>query len=151
MRVCKTQSVRRSDGFEIRRQKKDLTSLGSADLQSAASKIANPAEHLTRVLLQANVLYISNRIATFFILSPIFSCEIKIFIVSLQNEEEDKKEKRGGPENKKVDQKGGPETRNVILQVFVNKGSKQQKILYKIHLNSRICAAIFYPYPRKSV
>ena len=68
---------------------------------------------------------ITKRFATFFILSPIFSCEIKIFVVSLQNEEEDKKEKRGGPENKKVDQKGGPETRNAILQVFVNKGSKQ--------------------------
>ena len=48
--------ARRSDGFEIRRQKNDQTSLGSADLQSAASKIANPAEHLTRVLLQANAL-----------------------------------------------------------------------------------------------
>ena len=46
---------------------------------------------------------ITKRIATFFILSPHFSCEIKIFIVSLQNEEKDKKEKRGGPENKKVD------------------------------------------------
>ena len=34
--------ARRSDGFEIRRQKNDLTSLESADLQSAASKIANP-------------------------------------------------------------------------------------------------------------
>ena len=29
---------------------------------------------------------ITKRIATFFILSPIFSCEIKIFIVSLQKE-----------------------------------------------------------------
>lgn len=54
--------ARRSDGFEIRRQKNDLTSLGSADLQSTASKIANPAEHLTRVLLQAFALYISNRL-----------------------------------------------------------------------------------------
>ncbi len=41
---------------------------------------------------------ITKRFAIFFILSPIFSCEIKIFVVSLQNEEEDKKEKRGGPE-----------------------------------------------------
>ena len=40
----------------------------------------------------------NKKIRHFFILSPIFSCEIKIFIVSLQNEEEDKKEKRGGPE-----------------------------------------------------
>ncbi len=40
---------------------------------------------------------ITKRFAIFFILSPIFSCEIKIFVVSLQNEEEDKKEKRGGP------------------------------------------------------
>ena len=53
---------------------------------------------------------ITKRFAIFFILSPIFSCKIKIFIVSLQNEEEDKKEKRGGPErwSKKVVQKGGP-------------------------------------------
>ena len=29
---------------------------------------------------------ITKRFATFFILSPIFSCEIKIFIVSLQKE-----------------------------------------------------------------
>ena len=29
---------------------------------------------------------ITKRIATFFILSPIFSCEIKIFVVSLQKE-----------------------------------------------------------------
>ena len=50
---------------------------------------------------------ITKRFAIFFILSPIFSCEIKIFVVSLQNEEEDKKEKRGGPErwSKKVVQK----------------------------------------------
>ncbi len=49
----------------------------------------------------------NKKIRHFFILSPIFSCEIKIFIVSLQNEEEDKKEKRGGPErwSKKVVQK----------------------------------------------
>ena len=40
---------------------------------------------------------ITKRFAIFFILSPIFSCKIKIFVVSLQNEEEDKKEKRGGP------------------------------------------------------
>ena len=31
-------------------------------------------------------LEIAKRFATFFILSPIFSCEIKIFIVSLQKE-----------------------------------------------------------------
>ena len=50
---------------------------------------------------------ITKRFAIFFILSPIFSCEIKIFVVSLQNEEEDKKEKRGGPERwaRKVVQK----------------------------------------------
>ncbi len=50
---------------------------------------------------------ITKRFAIFFILSPIFSCEIKIFVVSLQNEEEDKKEKRGGPErwSRKVVQK----------------------------------------------
>ena len=50
---------------------------------------------------------ITKRFATFFKLSPIFSCEIKISVVSLQNEEEDKKEKRGGPERwtRKVDQK----------------------------------------------
>ena len=41
----------------------------------------------------------------------------------MQNEEEDKKEKRGGPENKKVVQKGGPETRNAILQLIANKGN----------------------------
>ena len=96
-------------------------------------------------------LEITKRFATFFILSPIFSCEIKIFVVSLQNVEEDKKEKRGGPENKKVVQKCGPETRNVILARFRQQGSEQQKILYKTHLNSRIYTAIFYPYPRKSV
>ena len=67
---------------------------------------------------------ITKRFATFFILSPHFSCEIKIFIVSLQNEEEDKKEKE-------VDQKTRRWTRKVVQkrgmsfwQVFVNKGSK---------------------------
>ena len=66
---------------------------------------------------------ITKRFAIFFILSPIFSCEIKIFVVSLQNEEEDKKEKRGGPENKEVVQKGGPETRNAILQLIASNGN----------------------------
>ena len=50
---------------------------------------------------------ITKRIATFFILSPIFSCEIKIFIVSLQNEEETKKR-----QTRKVDQKTERWTRN---------------------------------------
>ena len=66
---------------------------------------------------------ITKRFAIFFILSPIFSCDIKIFVVSLQNEEEDKKEKRGGPENKKVVQKGGPETRNAILHLIASNGN----------------------------
>ena len=87
----------------------------------ACFQIAECSFAIAKILQKSEI---TKRIATFFISSPIFSCEIKIFIVSLQNEEEDKKEKRGGPENKKVDQKGGPETRNVILQVFVNKGSK---------------------------
>ena len=69
---------------------------------------------------------ITKRFATFFKLSPIFSCEIKISVVSLQNEEEDKKEKRGGPENKKVDQKGGPETRNAILQLIASNRNNSQ-------------------------
>ena len=68
---------------------------------------------------------ITKRFAIFFILSPIFSCKIKIFIVSLQNEEEDKKEKRGGPErwSRKVVQKGGPETRNAILHLIASNGN----------------------------
>lgn len=76
---------------------------------------------------------ITKRIATFFILSPIFSCEIKISVVSLQNEDEAKRW------NRKVVKK----TRNAILQVIVNKGNNNKKILYKKHLNSRICAAFF--------
>ena len=47
----------------------------------------------------------NKKIRHLFYIIPHFSYEIKIFIVSLQNEEEDKKEKRGGPENKKVVQK----------------------------------------------
>ena len=55
---------------------------------------------------------ITKRFAIFFILSPIFSCEIKIFVVSVQKEEEDKKEKRGGPE-----------TRNAILHLIASNGN----------------------------
>ena len=54
----------------------------------------------------------NKKIRHLFYIIPHFSYEIKIFIVSLQNEEEDKKEKRGGPENKKVVQKTRRWSRN---------------------------------------
>ena len=89
---------------------------------------------------------ITKRIATFFILSPIFSCEIKIFIVSLQNEEEDKKEKRGGPENKKVVQKRGmsfckfSSTRKRIIKDTLQNASQLSDLCsYFLSLSSKKC------------
>ena len=55
--------ARRSDGFEIRRQKNDLTSLGSADLQSAASKIANSLSNKSSAFIsiaQSSVLILQS-------------------------------------------------------------------------------------------
>ena len=63
------------------------------------------------------------KIRHLFYIIPHFSYEIKIFIVSLQNEEEDKKEKRGGPERWSRKQEGGPETRNAILQLIASNGN----------------------------
>ena len=77
------------------------------------------------MLCKGKEIFLSGKkIRHLFYIIPIFSCEIKIFIVSLQNEKEDKKEKRW---TRKVVQK----TRNAILQVIVNKGNNNKKILYK--------------------
>ena len=79
------------------------------------------------MLCKGKEIFLSGKkIRHLFYIIPIFSCEIKIFIVSLQNEKEDKKEKRGGPENKKVVQKGGSETRNAILQLIASNRNNSQ-------------------------